>query len=217
MIEVAQFRCNEFAENCYVVYDNISKDAIIIDPGIKYTNEWEKCKGFIKDNELLPRHILLTHYHIDHILGTGLCSKEYGLPVSGSIEDQLSLPTPEMQARLFGQEITNKIEPISINLKEGDTVSFGDNIIKILDCPGHSFHGLCYYFEKDKILFTGDVLFYCSIGRSDFGETMGCDGRLLIDSINSKLTTLPKDVTVFPGHGPKTTIGQECAYNPFIR
>lgn len=216
MIEVVQFRCNEFVENCYVAYDVDTKEAIIIDPGMKYQQEWKQVKDFISNNALKPCHILLTHYHIDHILGTGLCAQEYNLQISGSLEDQLGLPTPEMQGSLFGLETDNKIERISIDLKEGDYITIGKSIIKVIDCPGHSFHGLCYYLPEEKILFTGDVLFYCSVGRSDFGEDMGCNGQRLVYDIATKLLVLPKDVTIYPGHGPKTSVGQEATYNPFI-
>lgn len=215
-MKVVQFRCNEFAENCFIAYDEISLDAIIIDPGMKYAQEWDSVRNFISNNKLAVRHILLTHYHLDHILGTGLCSKEYNIDISGSLEDMLGLPSPVVQARMFGMEYSNSIIGISKNLKEGDVIQCVHHKIQVIDCPGHSHHGLCYYFPEDKILFTGDVLFYCSIGRSDFGEEMGGNGQLLVQGIVTKLLTLPSDVIVYPGHGPQTSIGKESTFNPYI-
>ena len=215
-MKVEQFRCNEFVENCYVAFDEETLEAVIIDPGMKYKQEWDSFRSFISDNNLNVKHILLTHYHLDHILGTGLCAKEYNLDLSGNLEDQLGLPTPEMQGQLFGLEFSNSIPGIRINLKEGDSISCGKYKIEVIDCPGHSHHGLCFYIPDAKVLFSGDVLFFCSIGRSDFGRSMGGDGQKLINGIVSKLLTLPADVIVYPGHGPQTSIGKETAYNPYI-
>ena len=216
-MKVAQFRCNEFAENCFVAYDEATKDAFIVDPGMKYEKEWQAVKGFVESNGLKIGHIFLTHYHIDHILGTGRCAEAFGIGITGSLEDSLALLIPRMQAAMFGFDYDCEIAKVSNDVKEGDTLMCGSHRIEVIDCPGHSFHGLCYYLPEDKMLFTGDVLFYDSIGRSDFGHNMGCDGEKLVEGIKTKLMTLPEDVTVFTGHGPKTSIAQEKLINPFIR
>lgn len=216
-MKVQSFRCNEFAENCYIAYDEETLDAVIIDPGMKYDQEWYAVKSFVEDNKLSINHILITHYHIDHILGSGRCVKEFGIELSGSLEEQLNLIIPRMQATLFGFDYECEIARISNDIKEGDSLTVGNHKIEVIDCPGHSFHGLCYYFPDDKLLFTGDVLFFCSIGRSDLGRTMGCDGMKLVEGIKTKLMVLPENVTVYPGHGPQTSIGKESVYNPFIR
>ena len=217
MLKVEQFRCNEFAENCFVAYDEETKDAFIVDPGMKFEQEWKAVKSFVDERQLKISHILLTHYHIDHILGTGLCSEAFGIGVTGSLEDSLAMLIPRMQAVMFGMEYDNKIGRVEHDVKEGDVLVCGGHRIEVIDCPGHSFHGLCYYLPDDKIVFTGDVLFYGSIGRSDFGAKLGCDGERLVEGIKTKLMTLPDDVTVFPGHGPKTSIGLEKHHNPFVR
>lgn len=216
-MKVAQFRCNEFAENCYVAYDEETKDAFIVDPGMKYEQEWNAVRNFVESNGLKVQHLLVTHYHIDHILGTQRCVDEYGVKVTGSLEESLALPEPRLQAIMFGLEYDCNIAIVKNDVKEGDVLCCGSHKIEVKDCPGHSFHGLCYYLPEDKIVFTGDVLFFCSIGRSDFGPEMGGDGNKLVEGIKTKLLTMPDDVTVFPGHGPKTNIGQEKRCNAFVR
>lgn len=215
-MKVEQFKCNELAENCYVAYDEATLDAIIIDPGMQFEHDWNAVKDFVSDNNLKVRHILITHYHFDHILGSGRCVDEFGIELSGSLEESLSLPIPRMQATLFGYDYDCKIAGIKNDLKEDDKLLCGSHVIEVLDCPGHSFHGLCYYLPEDNIVFTGDVLFFCSVGRSDFGRNMGCDGKKLIDTIKAKLLTLPDNTIVWPGHGQPTMIGNEKIYNPFI-
>lgn len=216
MLKVEQFRCNEFAENSYVVYDEESLDAFIVDPGMKYENEWNTVNDYIQQKGLNIHYVLLTHYHIDHILGTGMCCKQYNVPICGSIEDQLGLPTPQMQAQMFGLGYDFPIAAINKDLKQGDELECGGINIKVIDCPGHSHHGLCYYLPEDNVLFSGDVLFFCSIGRSDFGASMGGDGLKLVTSIKNNLFVLSEETTVYPGHGPKTSIANEKKYNPYL-
>jgi glyoxylase-like metal-dependent hydrolase (beta-lactamase superfamily II) len=158
-------------------------------------------------------------------MGTGYLTKEYkDLPVYGSMEDQNHLPPIELQNRFFGIDAIVHYAPITRNLMEGDTFYFPleakegvkQHKIEVLDCPGHSHHGLCFYFPEDKMIFSGDVLFYCSIGRSDFGPAMGGNGPLLVNSIVQKLLVLPAETKVYPGHGPMTTIETEETYNPYL-
>lgn len=223
-MNVKAFCCNPFQENCYVVWSDDCTKCIVIDPGLCCDEEWSRLQGFLVGHGLVPERILLTHCHSDHVMGTGYLTGNYpGLPICGSMEDQNHLPPVELQNRYFGVEAEVHWSPISKDLKEGDTFSFPEESnnakshpVQVLDCPGHSHHGLCYFFPDDKLLFTGDVLFYCSLGRSDFGPAMGCNGRLLLEGITQKLLTLPSDVKVYPGHGPATSIGNEATYNPYI-
>ena len=215
-MKIKVFINNEFSENCYIAYDEVSREAVIIDPGMRYEKEKKNVSDFVKTNSLTIKHILLTHYHVDHVFGCEFCTKEFGLGLTGSLEDQLGLPTPKMQSELFGVGDCGFIPSISADLHEGDELSFGNITVKVIDCPGHSHHGFCYYMPEEKILFTGDVLFNMSIGRSDFGEQFGGDGEALVENIKSKLLTLPEDVDVYPGHGPRTAIALEKSRNPFL-
>lgn len=215
-MKIEQIVCNAFQENCYVAWDEATKMCAIIDPGMATEYEWAKVRDYIKQNELTVVHILLTHCHIDHLLGTGFCIAEYGLPVSGPLIDQKHLPSPEMQAGLFGVGLRTQPEQVTCGMSEGNDIKVGDITVRIMDCPGHSFSGLCYYFVEAGVLFTGDVLFQGSVGRSDFGAEMGCNGPQLSEAILHKLFVLPRETKVYPGHGPMTTIGYEYDYNPYV-
>jgi glyoxylase-like metal-dependent hydrolase (beta-lactamase superfamily II) len=216
-MKVVQFTFNLFQEQCYVVWDEETLDAVVIDPGCGIEIEWNSLKLFVEREELHICHILVTHSHVDHVMGTAWCTKAWHLPVEGSQDDELLLPTPQEQVFLFNlehQEVHHS--PIALNLKEGDVITFGQHRIEVIDVPGHSPHGLCFYLPEERMLFSGDVLFMCSIGRTDFGERFGCSYRALTTGIAQKLFNLPGDVAVYPGHGPQTSIENEMKYNPYV-
>lgn len=224
-MKVETFQFNPIQTQCYVVSDTDSRSCLVIDPGMSCDTEWERLNRYLRINVLTPEAVLLTHNHSDHTMGVGYLTREYpGLPVYGSVDDQNHLPPIEIQNRFFGLHAEVHYAPITHNLMDGDRLCFPLNSVasaashelRVIDCPGHSHHGLCFYFPDDKLLFSGDVLFYCSVGRSDFGPAMGGNGPLLVRNIVQKLLTLPADVRVFPGHGPTTTIGTEATYNPYL-
>lgn len=221
-MKVQSFTCNPFQELCYVLWDESTRRCIIVDPGMCSDWEWQRVHRFLEDKALTPDRVLLTHCHSDHVMGTGYVKHAYPtVPICGAVDDQNHLPDIQSQNGLFGVDVEIHWTPITQNLLEGDTFLFPsetgeEQVARVIDCPGHSHHGLCYYFPADKILMSGDVLFCCSVGRSDFGPAMGGNGRLLVEGIVSKLLTLPADVTVYPGHGPMTNIGYESTYNPYL-
>lgn len=215
-LHVETFNSNDFLEHCYVVWDDQTLECVIVDPGFFHVEDWQGCHRYLVQHQLTPRYILVTHSHTDHVSGTGIVVQQYpGTPICGSTDDQFRLPSIAQQNMLFGVESAGHWTPITQPLAAGDQLEWSHRI-QVIDCPGHSFHGLCFYFADDKLLFSGDVLFACSIGRSDFGRNMGCDGRQLVQGIRSQLLTLPADVIVYPGHGPSTTIGDEAMYNPYL-
>ena len=216
MIQTAIFQCNAFQENCYVVWDDATREALIIDPGFATEWEWQRVDSHLKQQQLTLTRMLLTHSHVDHCLGSAFAARAYGVEVCGSKEDQDHMPMAGTQARAFGLDVEPYWQPIDHDLREGDVLTLGDHRIEVIDCPGHSHHGLCDYLPETKMLFSGDVLFYCSVGRSDFGPAMGGNGPLLVQGIVQKLLTLPAEVKVYPGHGPQTTIGTEATYNPYL-
>lgn len=225
MIQVKFFPCNPFGELCYVAWDDESCHCVIVDPGMCSDAEWLKVHHFLADHQLEPDYILITHSHTDHVMGTGYVKREYpDVPICGSVEDQNHLPPVAEQNQMFGVDVLTHHVPINRDLMEDDTLllpalaqaGMKQHRIRVIDCPGHSHHGLCYYFEDDAVLFSGDVLFAGSVGRSDFGMAMGGNGRLLLEGIAQKLFALPAEVKVYPGHGMYTTIGYERETNPYV-
>lgn len=193
--------------NCYILYDEITKETAIIDPGY----DFEIINDFIKENELTPKYILLTHSHGDHIGAVSQLKDKY---------QDLKLGIHEMEVKmLFNPELnlSNMIQPKAISLKpdftfkDKDTIFLGDEKIDIIHTPGHSPGGSCFKI-KDNI-FVGDTIFNMSIGRTDF--YMG-DHTVLINSILNKILTEDKNTVLHPGHGPETKVGFELERNPYI-
>lgn len=221
MIKVKFFACNPFGELCYVAWDDATLHAVVVDPGMASDREWQAFQRFVDEQRLTIDLVLITHSHTDHVMGTGYLKRQYPtVEICGSVEDQNHLPPLELQNRMFGVDVVVHYAPITRNLIEGDQLTFGpvgsEHRIRVIDCPGHSHHGLCYYMEDDAVLFSGDVLFAGSVGRSDFGPSMGGNGRLLAEGIVQKLFSLPAEVKVYPGHGMHTTIGYEMQTNPYV-
>ena len=215
-MKVKQFIFNPFQVNCYLLADESTKECVLIDAGMSNQRELRAVTDFIGQEKLTLKAVWLTHCHLDHVMGTGLLANAVDAPIGGPVEDSLGLPDAESQARMFGLMLSNEVAPLAKNIKEGDVLKVGETDVQVLDIPGHSYHGLCYYLPTEKVIFTGDVLFYCSIGRSDFGPHYGCDGEALVDGIRCKLMSLPPETVVYPGHGPATTIGQEIKCNPYF-
>ena len=225
-MKVKQFIFNPFQVNCYLLADERTKECVLIDAGMSNQRELRAVTDFIGQEKLTLKAVWLTHCHLDHVMGTGLLANAVDAPIGGPVEDSLGLPDAESQARMFGLMLSNEVAPLAKNIKEGDVLKVGENEgdrlkigqieVQVYDIPGHSFHGLCYYLPSEGVLFTGDVLFCCSMGRSDFGPGFGCDGEALVDGIRCKLMSLPPETVVYPGHGPATTIGQEIKCNPYF-
>mgnify|MGYP000110483992 CR=1 FL=1 len=211
MIQISSFAFNPFQENTYVLHDE-TKECIIIDPGCYTPLEQAELSTFIESNELKPVRLILTHCHIDHILGCKYISERYNLV---SETNKIEIPVfenAERAAALFGIRL-EKPSPPGKFIDENDEITFGKSSLKILFTPGHSPGSLCFYNKDQKFVIGGDVLFHGSIGRTDLP---GGNFDTLISSIREKLLPLGDDVTVYPGHGSETTIGFEKANNPFL-
>ena len=115
---------------------------------------------------------------------------------------------------ILGQESSWSLPPVGTKLAGGDTVTFGKHRFAVIETPGHTPGGVCFHCAEEDVLFSGDSLFQCSIGRTDLP---GGDGKALVDSLRSRILTLPEETTVWPGHGPATHIGYERKYNPYLR
>jgi len=211
MLQIKNFTFNPFQENTYVLFDE-TQECIIIDPGCYESDEEEALQSFIASQKLKPVMLVNTHAHIDHVLGNNFVCKTYDL---SPVLHQKELPLIEA-APVYGTEWGIAMHPSPAPksfLKEGDVVRFGKTELKILFTPGHSPGSICLHSEKEKIIISGDVLFYQSIGRTDLP---GGDYDTLIKSITEKLFVLDDATKVFSGHGPETNIGFEKKYNPFV-
>lgn len=192
--------------NCYILAAGDNSYAIIIDPG----DEAHKIKRILEKHKLNPAFIINTHGHCDHI---GADDK-FGVPVYVHAKDSPLLRSAELNlSSLFFSACSVKAK--IIELEDKDTVESGQLQLEVIHTPGHTPGGICLLLKKpeNKILFTGDTLFYHGIGRADF---RGADEALLMKSIKEKLLNFADDTVIYPGHGPSSTMGEERKNNPFL-
>jgi glyoxylase-like metal-dependent hydrolase (beta-lactamase superfamily II) len=211
MISIHVFTFNPFSENSYILSDETG-ECVIIDPGCSNSTEEQELAAFIAENGLKPVKLWNTHCHVDHAFGNMFVSGKWNLGLEIHESDVPTLNSFAKVCQMYGFQGGQQPEPQHF-FQEGDTVSFGKSNLKILFTPGHSPGSVCFYSEEGKFVIGGDVLFRTSIGRTDLP---GGDFATLEKSIKSKLYTLPDDVTVWPGHGPETTIGFEKKHNSFV-
>jgi hydroxyacylglutathione hydrolase len=208
---VKSFTFGPFSENTYILYD-ATKECVIVDPGCYDEREKKELTRFIEENKLKPMLLLNTHGHIDHVVGNKFIFEQYGLLPMLHKEDLTTLHSLIAVANLYNLNAEVSPEPAGF-LKEGDKVKFGSSELAVLFTPGHSPGSICFVHAAQKIIVSGDVLFYGSIGRSDLP---GGNSATLLNSIADKLMVLEDDYTVYSGHGQPTTIGFERKNNPFL-
>ena len=204
---------NPFGENLYILWDEASHEAVVVDPGMMRDNEYEMVTKFIDEHNLSVKHILLTHLHVDHITGARWLADKTGADVCGSaLDNPLGQELPDQVAHF---RINIEVEPLTVdrNLEDGDTLQLGDEIIQVLHVPGHSPGGLAFYLPQSALLISGDTIFNGSVGRTDL---WGGDMAQLITSIREKILPLPDETVIASGHGPTTTIADEKRFNPFL-
>jgi glyoxylase-like metal-dependent hydrolase (beta-lactamase superfamily II) len=188
--------------NCYIVGDESTKEVFIIDPG----GDYKKIKKIIDANGFVPKAVINTHGHGDHIGADG----DFDLPIWIHRLDADFLQDPSRNlSGAFGFLL--KTKPAERLLEEGDILNIGRYTLEVIHTPGHTPGSIC--LKGDSAIFTGDTLFCEGIGRTDF-EYGSQDA--IIRSIKDKLFILDDSYVVYPGHGPSTTIGNEKANNPFI-
>ncbi|MFU0826345.1 MAG: Lactamase-B domain-containing protein [Lachnoclostridium sp.] len=193
--------------NCYIVTNEDTKEGLIIDP----SDQAADIKARIQELEITPVAILLTHGHFDHIMAAKDLKETYHIPVLAGEKEKAMLEDYNLNGTLsVGRNYTLSADRL---LKDGEELTLGGLKIKVIHTPGHTAGSVCYYFEKEKVLLSGDTLFLESVGRTDMPTGNTHD---LLESLNRKLMLLPDDVIVYPGHGDKTAIGHEKANNPFI-
>lgn len=212
MIKIQSFTFNPFQENTYIAYDE-TNECIIVDPGCYDENENTTLKNFIDQNNLKPVALINTHCHLDHIFGNNFIAKTYNL---SPLMHKLDLPMLEyapLAASKYGVHL-GELPTVGGYIKEGDIIKFGLSNFEVIFTPGHAPGHICLVNKNENITLSADVLFHLSIGRTDL--PMG-DHETLLKSIREKLFILDDNMVVYPGHGPKTTIGFEKVNNPFLK
>ena len=212
MLNIKIYFCNPFQENTYILWDD-TQEGVIVDPGCYDENELETVTGFIEKKGIQIKAIWLTHGHFDHIYGVTALARKYGVEIYGSHKDQIILEHMAEQTRRFGIKNPDT-DFTTIDLQDRDQIGFGQTEFQVITTPGHTPGGVCFYCQKEKVLMSGDTLFAGAIGRSDL--YMGEYDDLIV-SLMDKIMGLDGDVTVWPGHGPKTDIGHERTHNPFLQ
>ena len=198
-----------FQQNCTLFWCDQTQHAVIIDPG----GDIPTIMSELNHYGLTPERILLTHGHIDHAAGAAELAEKLHVPIDGPhADDAFWLDNMAQQASMFGFDEGRICQPDRW-LREGDEVSFGDERLEVLHCPGHTPGHLVFYHAGERLAQVGDVLFKGSIGRTDFPKG---DYDTLIRSIREKLFPLGDEVRFIPGHGPMSTFGEERRNNPFV-
>lgn len=201
-MHIAHFPIGPLDTNCFLLYDD--KEAVVIDPGGDPT----PIIRHLDASRLTLTHILLTHLHYDHTAGIKELTGRSGATAYASAADSFLLDEDLGRGGIWGLP---RIDPYTFAPLEPGPLQLLGTTCTVLATPGHTPGGLSFYFPEIKAVFAGDSLFYRSIGRTDFP---GGNTQTLLHSIRTQLFTLPEDTTVYPGHGPETSIGDEKRNNP---
>ena len=203
---IKQFTLGQLENNVYLVMDEKTKKAVLIDAAA-FSPEIVQT---VKELGAKVQYILLTHGHFDHVMGVNALKKVLNTEAVIHKDDLAISDNVNEFTRLFGLP-DGEVPKYELFIKDGDIIPVGDMKIKVIHTPGHTEGGVCYLID-DK-MFSGDTLFRESVGRTDL---FGGSFEKLSDSIKNKLFKLNDNITVYPGHGPQTTIGHEKKYNELI-
>lgn len=206
------FRFNAFQENTYVLWDD-QRQGLIIDPGCYTYEERQELKKFLDDSQIQLQAILNTHAHIDHVLGVAYLQEQYGLPLYLHPQEEVIFQDVAARAEFYGFEHYQHGK-IDHYLSDQQCLEFGGLKLKTLLVPGHAPGHVAFYLEHEATLFSGDVLFRRSVGRTDFPH---CHHPDLVRSLQQVIYQLPGETLVLPGHGGSTRIEEEKIHNPFVK
>lgn len=214
-MQIKQFVFNPFGVNCYIL-GNDKGEAILIDPSVSNTREQAALADYIKSEKLKVVRVLNTHLHLDHVLGNAFVERTFGIKAEAHKDDEFLLGLQKEQAQMFGLPCNDPAPALGNNLNDGDIIEIAEIRLQVIHVAGHSPGGLAFFCENPgkvngqdnvpPLLFSGDILFAGSRGRSDL---YGGDEYALVSGIKNKLLKLPAETVVFPGHGPSTTIDDE--------
>jgi glyoxylase-like metal-dependent hydrolase (beta-lactamase superfamily II) len=209
---INRYENNELGQNTYLYYDPASGEGVLIDAGCGAA-DMEAVLTAARENNVIIRAILLTHGHYDHIAAVDALRGRLpaSVDVCGHADETQITENPNLNGSYFFSKAL-RVTPDRL-LRDGDVFTFGGCALKTLHTPGHTPGGVCYYDEARGNLFTGDVLFRESIGRTDFPRGNRAD---LLRGIAGKILALPDGTAIYPGHGPATSVGHERRHNPFV-
>lgn len=206
-MKIEKFVLGSLGTNSYLLINEETKEVLIVDPAT--------CPDYlvqhIKSNGYLPKAILLTHGHFDHVMGLDGFVKEFDIPIYLHEEEKKILEDPSLNlSAMFGSSYAYHNVQC---LKDGEILELAGLSLQVIHTPGHTCGSCCYYIKEEDVLISGDTLFCQSVGRSDFPTG---SMSTLVHSIREKLFSLPDDTMVYPGHNEVTCIADEKMYNPFI-
>lgn len=205
-LKINQYVVGPVQTNCYFAINEDTKELLVIDPGESPKQLAEK----IRQEGCTPVAILLTHGHFDHATGSEELAAEFGIQIYAYETEKETLEDSNLNVSwMIGEQ---KVFHADVFVKDQQELDLAGFHIRVLFTPGHTKGGCCYYFPYEEVLFSGDTLFCCSVGRSDLP---GGSESQLVRSVREKLLTLPERTTVYPGHNDVTTIENERMYNPY--
>src|SRR5713101_1514032 len=203
ILPVGPLRCN-----CSIIGDEATREAMVIDPG----DDLSKILVILQKHNLSVKQIVITHAHIDHVGGAMKLRALTGAPIFLNQDDYALLKMLDVQAAWLGVAAPGEVA-IEASIADGDSLRTGNLTANVLHTPGHTEGSVCLYFPAEKLLIAGDTLFARSIGRTDLP---GGSFEKIMRSLHDRVLTLPDDTVVIPGHGARTTIGEEREENPFL-
>jgi hydroxyacylglutathione hydrolase len=203
VLRVGQLQCN-----CSIIGDETTHEAMVIDPG----DDIEDIVVILRQFKLEVKQIVITHAHIDHVGGAMKLRALTGAPILLNQNDYALLKMLDVQASWLGMATPGEVA-IEASIADGDSLQAGSLKASVMHTPGHTEGSVCLYFPAEKMLIAGDTLFARSIGRTDLP---GGSFEKIMRSLHERVLTLPDETVVIPGHGPRTTIGEEREENPFL-
>lgn len=205
-MRIKSFTSPDMGENCYVVSGE-GNEAVVVDPG----NSVERTLQYIQFEKLTIKAILQTHAHFDHMCGAEAVKNATGGEIC-LLKDEAEVAASAVY-NLSTMFSAPQVYPYDKTLQQGDKIEFGGTFCKVIATPGHTKGGCCYYFENEGVLFSGDTIFWCSVGRTDFYTG---SQEMLRKSIIEKIFVLPEETKIFTGHGNSTTVGYEKKNNMYV-